>query len=968
MAGTTLEATQTLTRSPGRVLILCAGVVLSGALIPVRDARAQTVAGSTPGSFSVSPSGAATYTIPIQVPPGIAGVEPKLALSYNSQSGNGPLGMGWGLSGLSSIQRCPQTFAQDGVRGGVNFDANDRFCVDGQRLIPVSATVTDPSCSGTEYRTELESFTRVIACGSAGNGPASFKAWTKSGQIMEYGNTGDSRIEAVPFTTTPPGAPSWPTTTVRAWALNKISDRKGNYLKVAYSEDTVNGDYYPIEIDYTGNGAQSPGSSVQFLYETRTDAVPAYQAGAKVTTTLRLTHIKTFNGLPSGNNLIRDYQIAYDYNGAMGRSRISGVTECANGSCLPQTSFSWQTPPIDTLSPSTNVVPGSIPGIGATYNGAPGYMFTGDFDADGKTDYMWQTASGWSVAYSAGRGNPLDVRANLLLNNLPSGQATTNNGYMFSGDFDGDGKTDYMWQYGGWHVAYSTGRGTSFDARTNLLPPTLATGQTSYNPGYMFVGDFDGDGMMDYMWQWGSGWHVAYSTGRGSFEVHTGLLPSTLPDGHTTLNGGGYVFIGDFNGDGKADYMWQTGSGWSVAYSTGRGTPFDYHTDLLPASWPGVGPTYNAGYMLTGDFNGDGKTDYMWQYAGWHIAYSTGIGFDVHTNVLPATWPGLGQTYNPGYMLTGDFNGDGKTDYMWQYAGWHIAYSKGTSFEVHLNVLPPSLPGIAQTYNAGYMFAADFDGDGKTDYMWQYAGWHQAYPAVLYPDLVAQVTSGLGANTSITSTPITVGSPVYTKDTTAAYPTLDVQNATYVVSSVNASDGIGGALTASYKYGGLKLDRNGRGLLGFRTLDVTNPDSTSSHTEFRQDWPFIGMPSLSQKKIPTGGGPGNLVSSATNSYSCTSPSNGSSCAAAATTCTVAAGNLYLPYASGNVAGGYDLNGAVLPTVTTTTAYDTCGNATGMVASTGDGYSKTTTNIYATPDTANWFVGRLIHSTVTSVTP
>lgn len=102
------------------------------------SAMAQTtVPGKIPGEFAISPSGAATYRIPIEVPPGVAGMQPQLALSYNSQAGNGIMGMGWSIEGLSAITRCPKTMATDGVRGGVNFNTEDRFCLDGQRLINV---------------------------------------------------------------------------------------------------------------------------------------------------------------------------------------------------------------------------------------------------------------------------------------------------------------------------------------------------------------------------------------------------------------------------------------------------------------------------------------------------------------------------------------------------------------------------------------------------------------------------------------------------------------------------------------------------------------------------------------------------------------------------------------------------------------------------------------------------------------
>ena len=96
--------------------------------------------GATKGNFSVNESGAATYAIPITVSPGTAGMEPQLALAYSSMGQAGPLGMGWTLSGLSSISRTKATLAQDGFIDGVDFDVSDRFILDGQRLMVVSGT------------------------------------------------------------------------------------------------------------------------------------------------------------------------------------------------------------------------------------------------------------------------------------------------------------------------------------------------------------------------------------------------------------------------------------------------------------------------------------------------------------------------------------------------------------------------------------------------------------------------------------------------------------------------------------------------------------------------------------------------------------------------------------------------------------------------------------------------------------
>ncbi|WXG55588.1 MAG: SpvB/TcaC N-terminal domain-containing protein [Candidatus Sedimenticola sp. (ex Thyasira tokunagai)] len=131
-------------------------------------AAAATVAGFTPGELSVDQSGGAGYTLPIGIPAGVAGMQPELSINYNSGSGNGLLGVGFSLGGFSSIHRCGATRVQDGFNRGVQLNDNDRFCLDGQRLIAISGAV---GVDGTEYRTALDGFSRIISHGQQGSGP-----------------------------------------------------------------------------------------------------------------------------------------------------------------------------------------------------------------------------------------------------------------------------------------------------------------------------------------------------------------------------------------------------------------------------------------------------------------------------------------------------------------------------------------------------------------------------------------------------------------------------------------------------------------------------------------------------------------------------------------------------------------------------------------------------------------------------
>ena len=107
-------------------------------------------------SEQVSPFyGSFGYTVPIEVPP-YHGLEPRLALAYNSEGRNGFLGVGWTLAGFSTIER-----ANPG-RGTPRFDTSDVYLLDGQELVACVEGSMSPSCtSGGTHSTKIESYLKI---------------------------------------------------------------------------------------------------------------------------------------------------------------------------------------------------------------------------------------------------------------------------------------------------------------------------------------------------------------------------------------------------------------------------------------------------------------------------------------------------------------------------------------------------------------------------------------------------------------------------------------------------------------------------------------------------------------------------------------------------------------------------------------------------------------------------------------
>lgn len=352
---------------------------------------------NTPGQFAVSESGAATFTVPIQVPRGIAGMEPNLSLSYTSGGGNGLLGLGWMINGISAVTRCPPTWATDRVRAGISFADHpavnrDRYCLDGQRLILTDAagsrTVAQDTygAGATEYRTERESFSRVRLLRTGASGaPDGFRVWTTSGLVLDFGLicSGPTPTATCSISQNSRVPNHLGIATVNRWMIERIWDRNGNFVEFRYCRGRVvdpgneatgcntaafQGSTVVSMIRYTSRVGVVGRNVVLFHYEDRTDKVPSFHAGSMSVQLQRLKTIESFAGWSShtapGSRAFR-YELAYDTleNRATNSTRLVSITQVGidGKTGLHPLTFVWETDGVFGQGASVPTVPSSTP-------------------------------------------------------------------------------------------------------------------------------------------------------------------------------------------------------------------------------------------------------------------------------------------------------------------------------------------------------------------------------------------------------------------------------------------------------------------------------------------------------------------------------------------------------------------------------------------------------------------------------
>ncbi|MGK6317839.1 SpvB/TcaC N-terminal domain-containing protein, partial [Neorhizobium sp. DT-125] len=208
-----------------------------------------------PSIPEIGGNGFFTQKIAIDVP-AFRGLEPKIALNYNSARKTrlgglyqGWLGYAWGLDGFDVIERATPGY------GYPAFDAGDVYLLNGEELVPCATGMVAASCSaGGTHVTENENFKRVVFDATA-------NTWTvtdRDGTVSLF-----KSVQVVAGSSPTSGTPEYQLQRNGRFLLSSVTDTNGNVVNYTYSCPDLPV-CYPSRITY-GGGA------VVFYHEDRPD-------------------------------------------------------------------------------------------------------------------------------------------------------------------------------------------------------------------------------------------------------------------------------------------------------------------------------------------------------------------------------------------------------------------------------------------------------------------------------------------------------------------------------------------------------------------------------------------------------------------------------------------------------------------------------------------------------------------------
>ena len=619
------------------------------------DGHGDGVVGALPAVVDVSALGGAVYSIPIQVPQGINGMQPDLSVVYNSQSGNGLLGWGWNIGGLSAITRVGSTMYHDNIVDGVDFDEFDRFALDGQRLVVMG---DDPYGSNeADYRTEIDGMSKIMSYTAGGivNGPSRFKVWTLDGKILEYGSTANSRLQFAHGNNMEVGV----------WLLRTVTDRNGNCITYEYNNDgesvTLNTVYYTSTPDSLGC------YSVTFDYDTRDDVELSFigDHAVKQKHLLNSIHVRRW-----GQEMWR-YDFAYE-NG-VGHSelpdyynRLSSVTFTCGGVRYNPTQIVWGNRPAITYS---NESPAqgdhnyydyttqiNLNGVAQSGNELVDcFKYSGDFNGDGLADFI-------SVYYTPDNKDAVGEEDLIFRGGESNIKVYLNKGNTKSGAENGIIRFDSVFSV--------TMTLNEMDSSYHLFNCNQVV-HDIMNLKWIYVCDFNGDGLDDFILHRKRYNKVMIHAFKAVLDEHNGLtFVKTSFSGCTTIpyiyqnpdNNEEHLLIGDFMGRGQQDMILVPPRKWNNNPRDFRYFTFIDNNDGGCFTEEIAQSGMKGTVFSTGDFNGDGKTE-IW-YA-FDDEENSGRIVSIYKNSYSNNryaWESVKEGFLncDNTVFTGDFNGDGK--------------------------------------------------------------------------------------------------------------------------------------------------------------------------------------------------------------------------------------------------------------------------------------------------------------------
>jgi RHS repeat-associated protein len=236
-------------------------------------------------------TGSATYGVSIALPPGRAGLQPSIRLSYDSNAGNGIGGLGWSIE-FGSIKR--QT-----DKGFPDYSDADTFLYQGEELVPLNN-------AGRDWRCENDrGFQRLRQIDSDRDG--SMDAWEVTERNGIRHTFGRQRGAAAQWSVVENAGKAAASAFDRTycWMLDSTTDLHGNEIHYEYLQGA--GVLYPARVFYSELGGAR--HEVSFFYEDRLDAFDDYRPAFSARLDKRLRRIE----VRTQDQLVRAYGFAYEH-------------------------------------------------------------------------------------------------------------------------------------------------------------------------------------------------------------------------------------------------------------------------------------------------------------------------------------------------------------------------------------------------------------------------------------------------------------------------------------------------------------------------------------------------------------------------------------------------------------------------------------------------------------------------------